>query len=72
MDAPSQDREQLMGERRSLAEVIRREFEERLATTEKENRRMKVEVLEVKARLRLEVEKVTKEKEEELAEVHQR
>lgn len=32
---------------------------------------MKVEVSEVRARLQLEVERITKEKEEELAEVHQ-
>jgi 5-azacytidine-induced protein 1 len=40
--------------------------------TEDENRRMKNETSEVRARLRLEVERVTREKEEELAEVHQR
>lgn len=61
-----------MDERRSLAEVIRQEFADRLVTTEEENRRLKVEVSEVRARLRLEVERVTREKEEELAEVHQR
>uniref|UniRef100_A0A8C1DSE4 Centrosomal protein 131 n=1 Tax=Cyprinus carpio carpio TaxID=630221 RepID=A0A8C1DSE4_CYPCA len=62
----------LSDERRSLAEVIRQEFAERLVETEEENRRMKMEVSEAKARLHLEVERVTKEKEEELAEVHQR
>uniref|UniRef100_A0A8D3BTF6 Centrosomal protein 131 n=1 Tax=Scophthalmus maximus TaxID=52904 RepID=A0A8D3BTF6_SCOMX len=67
-----EDITQLADERRSLAEVIRQEFAERLVTTEEENRRMKVEVSEVRARLRLEVERVTREKEEELAEVHQR
>uniref|UniRef100_A0A674F704 Centrosomal protein 131 n=1 Tax=Salmo trutta TaxID=8032 RepID=A0A674F704_SALTR len=55
-------------ERRSLAEVIRQEFAERLIVTEDENRRMKTETSEVRARLRLEVERVTREKEEELAE----
>uniref|UniRef100_A0A8D3D2F8 Centrosomal protein 131 n=1 Tax=Scophthalmus maximus TaxID=52904 RepID=A0A8D3D2F8_SCOMX len=68
----TQTRDKLADERRSLAEVIRQEFAERLVTTEEENRRMKVEVSEVRARLRLEVERVTREKEEELAEVHQR
>uniref|UniRef100_A0A8D3DLA8 Centrosomal protein 131 n=1 Tax=Scophthalmus maximus TaxID=52904 RepID=A0A8D3DLA8_SCOMX len=63
-----EDITQLADERRSLAEVIRQEFAERLVTTEEENRRMKVEVSEVRARLRLEVERVTREKEEELAE----
>uniref|UniRef100_A0A672K7H9 Centrosomal protein of 131 kDa-like n=1 Tax=Sinocyclocheilus grahami TaxID=75366 RepID=A0A672K7H9_SINGR len=62
----------LSDERRSLAEVIRQEFAERLVETEEENRRMKMEVSEAKARLRLELERVTREKEEELAEVHQR
>ncbi|XP_063749586.1 centrosomal protein of 131 kDa isoform X3 [Eleginops maclovinus] len=68
----TQTRDKLVEERRSLAEVIRQEFAERLVMTEEENRRMKVEVSEGRARLRLEVERVTREKEEELAEVHQR
>uniref|UniRef100_A0AAY5EC90 Centrosomal protein of 131 kDa n=1 Tax=Electrophorus electricus TaxID=8005 RepID=A0AAY5EC90_ELEEL len=68
----TQIRDKLAEERRSLAEVIRQDFAERLITTEEENRRMKVEVAEVRARLRLEVERLSREKEEELAEVHQR
>uniref|UniRef100_A0A671N6T0 Centrosomal protein of 131 kDa n=1 Tax=Sinocyclocheilus anshuiensis TaxID=1608454 RepID=A0A671N6T0_9TELE len=68
----TQARDKLSDERRSLAEVIRQEFAERLVETEEENRRMKMEVSEAKARLRLEVERVTRGKEEELAEVHQR
>uniref|UniRef100_A0A3P8T2Z3 Centrosomal protein 131 n=1 Tax=Amphiprion percula TaxID=161767 RepID=A0A3P8T2Z3_AMPPE len=64
--------DKLADERHSLAEVIRQEFADRLVVTEEENRRMKVEVSEVRARLRLEVERITREKEEELAEVHQR
>uniref|UniRef100_A0A8C8JCD8 Centrosomal protein 131kDa n=1 Tax=Oncorhynchus tshawytscha TaxID=74940 RepID=A0A8C8JCD8_ONCTS len=68
----TQIRDKLSEERRSLAEVIRQEFAERLIVTENENRRMKTETSEVRARLRLEVERVTREKEEELAEVHQR
>ncbi|XP_026078194.1 centrosomal protein of 131 kDa-like isoform X2 [Carassius auratus] len=68
----TQARDKLSDERRCLAEVIRQEFAERLVETEKENRRMKMEVAEAKARLRFEVERVTREKEEELAEVHQR
>uniref|UniRef100_A0A665WTK8 Centrosomal protein 131 n=1 Tax=Echeneis naucrates TaxID=173247 RepID=A0A665WTK8_ECHNA len=63
-----EDITQLADERRSLAEVIRQEFADRLVMTEEENCRLKVEVSEVRARLRLEVEKVTREKEEELAE----
>ncbi|KAM6964398.1 centrosomal protein of 131 kDa [Tautogolabrus adspersus] len=65
-------RDKLVDERHSLAEVIRQEFADRLVMTEEENSRMKVEVSEVRARLRLEVERVIREKEEELAEVHQR
>nr|XP_019966291.1 PREDICTED: centrosomal protein of 131 kDa isoform X4 [Paralichthys olivaceus] len=68
----TQTRDKLADERRSLADVIRQEFADRLVMTEEENRRMKVEVSEVRARLRLEVERVTREKEEELAEVHKR
>lgn len=71
-DLSAQTRDKLAEERRSLAEVVRQEFADRLVMTEEENRRMKVEVSEVRARLRLEVERVTREKEEELAEVHQR
>uniref|UniRef100_A0A4W5ME48 Centrosomal protein 131 n=1 Tax=Hucho hucho TaxID=62062 RepID=A0A4W5ME48_9TELE len=43
----------LSEERRSLAEVIRQEFAERLIVTEDENRRMKTETSEVRARLRV-------------------
>ncbi|XP_068160842.1 centrosomal protein of 131 kDa isoform X2 [Antennarius striatus] len=68
----SRTRDKLVDERYSLEEVIRQEFADRLVTSEEENRRMKVEVSEVRARLRLEVERVTREKEEELAEVHKR
>lgn len=68
----TQIRDKLSEERRSLSEVIREEFAERLVVMEDENRRMKVEVAEVRARLRLEVERLSREKEEELAEVHQR
>lgn len=71
-DLNFKERDKLLEERRSLAEVIRQEFADQLVRTDEENRRMKVEVSEVRARLRLEVERITKEKEEELAEVHQR
>uniref|UniRef100_A0AAX7VB99 Centrosomal protein 131 n=1 Tax=Astatotilapia calliptera TaxID=8154 RepID=A0AAX7VB99_ASTCA len=64
----TQARDKLAEERRNLAEVIRQEFADRLVMTEEENHRLKVEVSEVRARMRLEVERVTREKEEELAE----
>ncbi|XP_077958766.1 centrosomal protein of 131 kDa isoform X2 [Gasterosteus aculeatus] len=72
VEGVTRTRDQLVDERRRLAEVVRQEFAERLVTTEEENRRMAAEVAEVRARLRLEVERVTREKEEELADVHQR
>lgn len=72
MEELTQSRDKLTEERRSLSDVIRQEFAERLVLTEDENRRMKVELSELRARLRLEVERVTREKEEELQEVHQR
>ncbi|XP_076007717.1 centrosomal protein of 131 kDa [Genypterus blacodes] len=72
MEEVTQWRDKLSEERRSLAEVIRQEFADRMVTIEEDNRKMKVEASEAKARLRLEVERVSREKEEELAEVHQR
>ncbi|XP_033840170.1 centrosomal protein of 131 kDa [Periophthalmus magnuspinnatus] len=64
--------DKLTSERHSLAEVIREEFAERLVQTEVENRQLKTSVSELRARLRLELERVTREKEEELSQVHER
>uniref|UniRef100_A0A3B3ZYT0 Centrosomal protein 131 n=1 Tax=Periophthalmus magnuspinnatus TaxID=409849 RepID=A0A3B3ZYT0_9GOBI len=64
--------DKLTSERHSLAEVIREEFAERLVQTEEENRQLKTSVSELRARLRLELERVTREKEEELSQVHER
>ncbi|XP_059509638.1 centrosomal protein of 131 kDa isoform X2 [Stegostoma tigrinum] len=64
--------DRLTEERNSLAEVIRQEFADRLVSTEEENKQLKTEMSEVRARHRLEVERITKEKEEELEEVHKR
>ncbi|XP_078427313.1 centrosomal protein of 131 kDa isoform X2 [Cetorhinus maximus] len=64
--------DRLTEERNSLAEVIRQEFADRLVSTEEENKRFKTEMSEMRARHRLEVERITKEKEEELEEVHKR
>ncbi|KAM9716461.1 centrosomal protein of 131 kDa isoform 2-T3 [Menidia menidia] len=72
LEEVTQSRDKLAEERRGLAQVIRQEFAERLVRTEEENRQLKVEVEEVRARQRLEAERITREKEEELAEVHQR
>ncbi|XP_067860069.1 centrosomal protein of 131 kDa isoform X2 [Heptranchias perlo] len=65
-------KDRLAEERNSLAEVIRQEFADRLVSTEEENKRLKTEMSEVRARHRLEAERITKEKEEELEEVHKR
>uniref|UniRef100_A0A8C6Q7L3 Centrosomal protein 131 n=1 Tax=Nothobranchius furzeri TaxID=105023 RepID=A0A8C6Q7L3_NOTFU len=64
----TQNRDKLVDERRNLAEVIRQEFADQLVMTEVENRRLKVDMSEVRAKLRLEVDRITREKEEELAE----
>ncbi|XP_034049625.1 centrosomal protein of 131 kDa isoform X2 [Thalassophryne amazonica] len=68
----TQIRDKLAEERHNLAEVIRQEFADQLVRTEEENCQMKAEVSEARARLRLEVERLTAEKEEELGEVQQR
>uniref|UniRef100_A0A8D0BKX3 Centrosomal protein 131 n=1 Tax=Salvator merianae TaxID=96440 RepID=A0A8D0BKX3_SALMN len=65
-------RDQLAQERSSLSEVIRQEFADRLVTTEEENKRLKTEMAELRARQRLELDRVTRDKEEELEEVHKR
>lgn len=65
-------KDRLTEERKSLAEVIRQEFADRLVSTEEENKRLKTEMSEMRARHRLEVERITREKEEELEEVHKR
>lgn len=64
--------EQLTGERSSLAQVLRQEFADRLATSEEENRQIKAELAELRARQRLELEQLTREKQAELEEVHGR
>ncbi|XP_074463769.1 centrosomal protein of 131 kDa isoform X11 [Larus michahellis] len=65
-------RDQLAQERSSLAEVIRQEFTDRLMGTEEENKRLKAEMVEMRARQRLELDRVVREKDKELEEVHRR
>ncbi|KFQ98658.1 5-azacytidine-induced protein 1 [Nipponia nippon] len=65
-------RDQLAQERSSLAEVIRQEFADRLVGTEEENKRLKAEMAEIRARQRLELDRVAREKDKELEEVHRR
>ncbi|XP_073462955.1 centrosomal protein of 131 kDa isoform X1 [Aquarana catesbeiana] len=64
--------DRLNEERKSLSDVIRQEFADRLVVTEEENKRLKIEASEGQARHRLELERITREKEEELEEVHKR
>ncbi|NXA55762.1 CP131 protein, partial [Nothocercus julius] len=68
----SKVRDQLARERSSLAEVIRQEFADRLVGTEEENKQLKAEMAEMRARQRLELDRVVREKDEELEEVHRR
>ncbi|XP_069511265.1 centrosomal protein of 131 kDa isoform X2 [Ambystoma mexicanum] len=65
-------KDRLTEERNSLSEVIRQEFADRLVLTEEENRRLKMEASEMRARHRLELERISRDKEEELEEVHKR
>ncbi|NWS61773.1 CP131 protein, partial [Chunga burmeisteri] len=65
-------RDQLAQERSSLAEVIRQEFADRLVGTEEENKRLKAEMAEMRTRQRLELDRVVREKDKELEEVHRR
>ena len=44
----------------------------RLVTTDEDNKRLKTELSEMKARHRLEIERITREKEQEMEEVHKR
>ncbi|KFW71614.1 5-azacytidine-induced protein 1 [Pygoscelis adeliae] len=64
--------DQLAQERSSLAEVVRQEFADRLVGTEEENKRLKAEMAEMRARQRLELDRVAREKDKELEEVHRR
>ncbi|NXW93885.1 CP131 protein, partial [Alopecoenas beccarii] len=65
-------RDQLVQERSGLAEAIRQEFADRLLGTEEENKRLREEMVEMRARQRLELDRVAREKDRELEEVHRR
>ncbi|XP_061866728.1 centrosomal protein of 131 kDa isoform X3 [Colius striatus] len=65
-------REQLAQERSSLTEAIWQEFMEKLLYTEEENRQLKAEMVEMRAQQRLELDRVVKEKDKILEEVHKR
>lgn len=69
---PAQVNEQLVSERSGLAEVLRKEFADRLAASEEESRQLRAELAELRARQRLELEQLTREKQAELEHVHGR
>lgn len=66
-------------ERSHVSDIIRQEFADRIVTTDEENKRIKHEISELKARHRLELEKaqatmdeLRKLNEKEMEEVHKR
>ena len=71
--------DRLNEERSHVSDVIRQEFADRLVATDEENKRVKNDMSELKARHKIEVERakaevnlVQKAKEEEMEEVHKR
>ncbi|KAJ8038079.1 hypothetical protein HOLleu_19055 [Holothuria leucospilota] len=62
----------LTSERNNVQEVIRQEFADRLVATEEENKRLKNEMSEMRARHKLEISRIETSKEEEMEEVHRR
>ena len=71
--------EKMREERGHVSDIIRQEFADRIVTTEDENRRIKNEISELRAKHRLEVERAKQEVEEikqvkdtEMEEVHKR
>ncbi|CAB3992815.1 centrosomal of 131 kDa isoform X2 [Paramuricea clavata] len=63
---------QLQEERGQVVDIIRQEFADRLVTTDEDNKRLKIEMSELRAKHRLEVERINNAKEEEMEEVHKR
>ena len=71
--------DKLNEERDHVADVVRQEFADKLVATDEENRRIKNEMAELKARHRMELERaktemelIHKSKEEEMEQVHER
>ena len=71
--------EKLNEERDHVSDVIRQEFADRIVAIEEENKRVKTEMSEMKARHRIELERVKadvevmqRSKDEEMEEVHKR
>ncbi|NWH64393.1 CP131 protein, partial [Geococcyx californianus] len=65
-------RDQLAQERNSLADVIWQDFADRLVGTQEENKRLRVEMAEMRAQQRLELDRVVREKDKEREEAHKR
>lgn len=57
---------------RGLTEVMWQEFADRLVGMEEENARLKAEMAELRARQHLELDRLVREKDQELEEVHRR
>ncbi|NXI14546.1 CP131 protein, partial [Irena cyanogastra] len=57
---------------RGLTEAVWQEFADRLVGTEEENARLKAEMAELRARQHLELDRLVREKDQELEEVHRR
>ncbi|XP_022092605.1 centrosomal protein of 131 kDa-like [Acanthaster planci] len=64
--------DRLTTERNNVQDVIRQEFADRLVATEEENKRVKNEMSEMRARHKLELSRIQESKEEEMEEVHKR
>ncbi|KAL8567612.1 hypothetical protein ACOMHN_054425 [Nucella lapillus] len=71
--------EKMKEERGHVSDIIRQEFADRLVTTEDENRRVKIDISELRAKHRLELDRAKQEVEEvkqvkdaEMEEVHSR
>ncbi len=69
----------LQDERNRLADVIRQDFSDRIIFTEEENKRLKLEMAELKSRNQIEldkkkeeIEKLQREQTEELNKVHEK
>ncbi|NXO71138.1 CP131 protein, partial [Phainopepla nitens] len=65
-------RERVCQGHRGLTEAVWQEFADRLVGTEEENARLKAELAELRARQHLELDRLLREKDRELEEVHRR
>ncbi|XP_057311597.1 centrosomal protein of 131 kDa-like [Hydractinia symbiolongicarpus] len=64
--------DRLQEERGKVSDIIRQEFADRLVALEEESKRLRNELSEEKARHRFDVDRITKDKEDEMEEVHKR